>query len=128
MATPIASSPDLLPPFARKRRHDRVEEVSRPVAVHGGDRDGIAEAEPVELVRGGVVLRVVDLVRDDDDRLVRPAEDLGDLLVARSHSGARVHDEEDEVGLLDRTLRLLRDVARERRRDRPRRRRPCRRG
>ena len=31
-------------------------------------------------------------------------------------SGARVHDEEDEVGLLDRTLRLLRDVARERRR------------
>ena len=107
---------DFLPPFARERRHNRVQKISRSVAVHGGDRDRIAEAEPVELIRGGVVLRVVDLVGDHDDRLVRAAEDRRDFLVARRHAKPCVHDEEDEVGLLDRSLRLLRDVACEGRR------------
>ena len=60
--------------------------------------------------------RVVDLVRQHEDRLVRLAQDLGHLLVARRHAGARVDDEEHEIRLPHRLARLLRDRARQRRR------------
>ena len=63
---------------------DLVEQVAGAVAVHRRERDRVAEAEPVELERVRLLRGVVDLVRDDDHRLVRAAEDLGDLLVARA--------------------------------------------
>src|SRR5581483_331952 len=78
------------------------------------ERDRVAEAEPVELERGLVATGVVDLVREQEDGLVRLAENLRDLLVARRHPDPRVDDEQDEVGLRDRGPRLLGDRARDR--------------
>ena len=78
---------------------DLVEQVAGAVAVQAGDRDRVAEAELVQLERERLLRRVVDLVRDHEDGLLRLAEDLRDLLVARRDADLRVDDEEDEVGL-----------------------------
>ena len=59
--------------------------------------------------------RVVDLVRDEQHRLARAAEQVGDLLVARRDPLPRVDEEEHEVGLLDRGAGLLGDPLRDRR-------------
>ena len=107
---------DLRRPRARQARDDRVEQVAGAVAVQRGERDRVAEPEAVELERGIVPARVVDLVREQEDRLVRAAQDLRDLLVARRDPDLRVDDEEHEVGLLDRRARLVGDRARDRRR------------
>src|SRR5581483_7179559 len=56
MATPIASAP------AGEARDDLVQQVARPVTVHGRDRHGLAEPQPVELVRQLLPGRVVHLV------------------------------------------------------------------
>ena len=95
---------------------DLVEQVAGAVAVQAGDRNRVAEAEPVQLERERLLLRVVDLVREHEHRLLRLAEDLRDLLVAGRDPGLRVDDEEDEVGLLDGLARLVGDRARDRRR------------
>ena len=67
---------------AGQRRDDRVEQVAGAVAVQRGERDRVAEPEPVELERVHVAARVVDLVREQEHRLVRAAQDRGQLLVA----------------------------------------------
>src|SRR5579862_38992 len=95
---------------------DPVEQVARAVPVEGGDRDGVAEAELVELEHQRLVARVVDLVRKHEHRLARLTEDLANLLVARRHAGARVDDEENEIRFLDRLARLPGDRLRHRRR------------
>ena len=59
--------------------------------------------------------RIVDLVRDHEHGLLRLAEDLGDLLVARRDPDLGVDDEEDEVGLADRLACLDGDRPRDRR-------------
>jgi hypothetical protein len=68
----------------------------------------------MELVNLVCSSRVVDLVRDQDDRTPRAPEQIGHLLVTGRDPGLGVDDEEDEVGLLDRGSRLLRDLARDR--------------
>ena len=55
---------DLLRAAAREHRHDRVEQVAGAVAVLGRERHRVAEPEPVELERERVLVRVVDLVRE----------------------------------------------------------------
>ena len=102
IATRIASSPGLGRSAPGQARDDRVEQVARAVAVDGRDRDRVAEAEPVELERLRLAPRLVDLVRDQEDRLARVAEDRRQLLVAGRDPGPGVDDEEDEVGLGDR--------------------------
>ena len=87
---------------AREALEDRVEQVARAVTVQPRDRQGLAEAEAVELVDLVGPGRVVELVRDQEHRTVGAAQQLRDLLVAGRHSGLRVHDEQDEVGLVDR--------------------------
>ena len=94
---------------------DLVEQVAGAVAVERRDRDRIAEPELVQLECERVVLRVVDLVREHEHRLVRLAQDLRDLLVAGSDPELRVDDEEHEVRLGDGLARLHRDRARDRR-------------
>ncbi len=105
----------LLPAVRLEVVDDLVEQVARAVAVQAGDRDRVAEAELVQLERERLLLRVVDLVRDHEHRLLRLAEDLRDLLVAGRDPGLRVEDEEDDVGLRDRLAGLVGDRARERR-------------
>ncbi len=115
IATRIASSGSSgrTPPSLLEAIDEIVEQVAGAVAVHRGERDRVAEAEPVELERVRLLRGVVDLVRQDEHGLVREAEDLRDLLVARRRADARVDDEEHEVGLLDRLARLVRDRARD---------------
>ena len=54
---------------------DRVEQVAGAVPVERRERDRVAEPEPVELERVHVAARVVDLVREQEDRLARAAQD-----------------------------------------------------
>ena len=94
---------------------DLVEQVARAVPVQARDRYRVSEAELVELEYERLVARIVDLVREHEYRLVRLAEDLRDLLVARRHARARVDDEEDEIRLVDPVARLRGDRLRQRR-------------
>ena len=96
--------------FSRQEVEDLVEQVAGVRAVQRGDRERLAEAQAVELERQALLRRVVDLVREDEHVLLRLAQDLGQLLVAGGDADARVDDEEDEVGLLDRRARLQRDL------------------
>src|SRR5262249_52559092 len=101
--------PYFLAGSSRETGHDHVEQVARVEPVRGRDRDRVAEAEPVELERVRLLRRVVDLVREQEDRLVRVPQYGGELLVARRDPCARVDDEEDEIGLGDGRPRLIRD-------------------
>ncbi len=117
IATRIASSGSSGRPCAPCSSSDSriiVEEVAGAVAVQAGERNRVAEAEPVQVERERVLARVVDLVREHEHRPVRLAQDLRDLLVAGRDPRLRVDDEEDEVGLLDGLARLVRDRPRER--------------
>ena len=88
-----------------------VEQVAGVRAVQRRDRERVAEAEAVQLERERRLRRVVDLVREQQDILLRLAQDLSELLVAGCDAGAGVDDEEHEVGLGDRGACLLRDLA-----------------
>ena len=109
MATPIASSPTSRGATAGQFVDDPVEQVPGPVAVKSGDRDRVAETESVKLERLVVPQRVVDLVREHEDRLSRATEDLGHLLVAGRDAVLRVDDEEDEIGFLHSATSLIHD-------------------
>src|SRR5581483_6216268 len=89
------------------------EQVAAADAVERREREGAAESEPMELERERLLRRVVDLVRDDEHRLARRAQDLRQLLVAGRDPRARVDDEEDEVGVRDRGTGLVGDRARQ---------------
>ena len=95
-------------------RDDLVEQVARAVPVQRRNGDGVAETEPVELERLEVAPRVVELVREHEHGSPRAAQDLGELLVAGRDARLGVHDEEHEVGFLDRLARLSRDLRAER--------------
>src|SRR5262245_36559448 len=108
IATLIASSPTGRSP--RPGSRPTISSRRSPVPVQRGDRNRVTEPEPVELERLEVAARVVELVGEDEHRAPRHAQDLGELLVARSDSRPRVDDEEHEVRLLDRLACLRRDL------------------
>ena len=84
------------------------------MAVHRREGNRVAEAEAVELQGVRLAPGLVDLVRNQEDRLVRMAEDRRQLLVAGRDPGPGVDDEEDEVGFGDRRPRLVGDLLGER--------------
>ncbi len=94
--------PDRLLATAWESRHDLVQQVARAVAVQGGERHRVAEAEPVELDRverrgrGSSIL-----FASSEDGLAGGAQDRGELLVAGCDARPRVDDEEHEVRLFD---------------------------
>ena len=88
--------------------------VPCPWIAESGNR--IAEPEAMELERLRLASGLVDLVRDQEDRLARAAQDRRQLLVARRDPVPCVDDEEHEVGLGDRAARLVGHLLRERRR------------
>ena len=94
-----------------KGRDDLVEEVARAVAVRGRDGAWLTEAEGVELPDGLLVVGVVELVGHEEDRLLGAAQDARDRLVLLGDAGARVHNEDDGVGLSAGGLGLLADAA-----------------
>jgi hypothetical protein len=75
----------------RDPAHDEVEQVARLLAIHRRHRHRIARAELEELVPRGIC-RVVHLVHDHQERLVRVAKDLGDAAIDRVQSTLPVHD------------------------------------
>ena len=76
---------------------------------------GSTEAERRELVRQLGPRGIVELVRDEQHGLARPAQDVRQLGVARRQAGPSVDQEEHEVGLLDRRSRLRDGATRDRR-------------
>ena len=89
-------------------RHALVEEVARAVAVHGGEGDGVAEAEGVELVYARVGQSGgVHLVHAEDDRLFGAEQHVGHFPVRRRHAGAYLRDEHDDVRRVYGYLRLF---------------------
>ena len=74
----------------------------------------VSQPEPVKHRGVRIAARIVDLVREHDHGALGRAQDRRELLVSRGDAGARVDDEEDEFGLIDRGLRLLCDLRPER--------------
>ena len=104
-----------LTPSAGQPLEHGVEQVSSAMPVERGDFYRLTEAERRELVRELGPRRIVELVRDEQHGLARPAQDVRQLGVARRQAGAGVHEEEHEVRLLDRRPRLGDRPARDRR-------------
>ncbi len=98
------------PALAREQRDDLVEQVAGAVAVQRRERQRVAEPEPVELERLEVARGSSSLFASTSTGFLRRAQDDGELLVARRDPVTGVDHEEDEVGLLDRRARLLRDL------------------
>jgi hypothetical protein len=84
-----------------------------PVQRRHGNR--LSEPEAMQVDGQRILSGIVDLVRDQEHRLPRATQDVGDLFVPRRHAGLCVEDEEDEVGLCHRLLRLSHDRACQRR-------------
>ena len=74
-----------------------VEQVAGAEPLRGGHRHRLAEPEPVELGGERQVAHAVALVRGDDHRHRRAAQQVGELLVAGAHAGARVDDEHRDL-------------------------------
>jgi hypothetical protein len=88
---------------------EHVEQVARALAVRRRHRHRLPRPEFVELVEVGG-LRVVDLVGDHHPRLVRVAQEVEHAAVARVQAALRVHDQEEQVGLVDRLQHLPADL------------------
>jgi len=95
----------------RDELRDRLFQRAEAERVLGGDRDRLAEAEREGLVVAGVAGVALAFVGDQDHRLARPAQRLGDGLVAGGEAGLAVDDEEDRVGVGDGGLGLRRHAA-----------------
>ena len=99
IATRIASSPTAVGPLPGSRA--TIASSRSPVPWPCRAESGIGSPSPSRWNSSASTSRrgVVDLVREQEDRLPRGAQDLRDLLVAGGDPGLRVDDEEDEVGL-----------------------------
>jgi len=74
--------------------------------VLGADREGIAEAQAVELARIDVMLWDVDLVDDEDEGLGRLAKLARQFSVHRSDALLSVHHEKDDLSGFDCNIHL----------------------
>lgn len=70
-------------------------------------RNGVAHAHRRELGAGNIGVDVVDLVGDQNRRLVALAQVLGNHLVSGGHAGAGIDQEQHIVGFFDGHERLL---------------------
>ena len=93
-----------------QRLEDRVEQVAAAPPVQRGDRVRLAEAERPQARGVGLGALVVDLVRGQDDRLARPAQQPDDGLVGVGGADRRVDDEQHGVGGVDGDLGLRGDA------------------
>ena len=98
----------------RQQLDDAVEQVARAEALRRGDRHRLAQAEPMELARQRQLSDAVALVRGDDRRQRRAAQQVGHLLIARAHARARVDDQHRDLRVGHARPRLVADRAGER--------------
>jgi hypothetical protein len=85
---------------------ERFVKVGKALAVLGRDRDRVAEAEPERLVGAGHPRHALGLVGKHDYRLSRTAGEFGEGLVGGQDAGARIDNEENEIGFRDRGFGL----------------------
>ena len=71
------------------------------------DRQRLAEAERIGLVDARLGRAALAFIGGEDHRLAGAAHQLGENLVCRHHAGPRVDQEQHQIGLGDRRLRLL---------------------
>ena len=76
---------------------DAVEQVAGAEPLGGGDRQRLAQAEAMEVRGERQLADAVALVRRDDRRQRRAAQQIGHLLIARAHAGAGVDDEHRDL-------------------------------
>ena len=84
-----------------------VQHLVHPQAVDGGDGDGVAQTQVVELVHvrvGGA--HPVGLVHRQHHRLLGAQEHIGHVLVGGGDAGADVAHQDDDVGVVNGDLRL----------------------
>ena len=82
----------------------------RPFALSALTKTGAPKPQRVELRRGRLVFRVLDLVRHEQHRPPQLAQARADLLVERHQSLLRVHQEEHHVGALEGAVDLRLDL------------------
>ncbi len=93
---------------------DPVQQVARAQPLGRGDRDRLAQPEAMELGGERYLGHAVALVGRDDRRQRGAAQQVGHLLIARTHAGARVDDEHRHLGIGDPRACLIADRARQR--------------
>src|SRR5262249_22918455 len=84
----------------------RLEHGGDAAAMVGRAAERLAKTEAVEIDHGRFLGGVVDLVGNEHHRLVGFAQQACDLLIERGRAGARVHEEGDQIGVLDRGQHL----------------------
>ncbi len=90
----------------RKNGHHLVEQIRNTTTVKCRNRPRLAQTEAPENGCVGLLPRVIHLVGDEDDRLLRCAKHTNDVLVGRSGANRRIHDEENGIGEIDSDLGL----------------------
>ena len=76
--------------------------------MHGGNGDGVAETEVIELVEVGIdTARGVHLVHCQHDGLAGSQQHIRDLLIGSRQAGLHIRQENDDVRVLNGDLRLL---------------------
>ena len=90
---------------------DEIEHVARPPAVKGTDGDGIAETEAGELPDLQLAAVGVDLVDDHEHIGADATKELRNAIVLVGDAHRGVDDQQDDVGIGDRSLRLLAHLA-----------------
>ena len=86
-----------------------VHQVARAGSRHRADAERIAQSEGVKLVRGVYLVVVVDLVADQDHLFRGAAQDVGHQHIEVGDAGSDLHEEQDDVGLVDGQQHLTAD-------------------
>src|SRR3546814_16914283 len=76
-------------------------------SVLGGDRDRLAQPQRIGFAEPGFRCAALALVGDQGDRLAAATQPVGEVLVERRAAGARVEQQQRQVGLAKRFLVLL---------------------
>ena len=85
----------------------RVEQLTHTVAVQCGNAERLAQTEVVELIKlRRRITRLVALVDRQHDRLARAQQHGRNVLIGGSNAGAQVGDQDDDIRVRDRSLRL----------------------
>ena len=82
-----------------QRGAKRVVQPRQSFAVFGADRDRVAEAERIGFKNAGLGGTSFTLVGNDDCRLARSADQVGESAVGRGCAGAGIDEKEHRIGL-----------------------------
>ena len=95
--------------FLLRRREQTLDFLDEPLCaevVLGADGEQAVKAELRKFIRIRSVLRVIDFVHDQNDRLARAPQPACEIVVHAGEAVLAVHDEQDHVARLDGDLRL----------------------